>query len=132
MLLGELLTPGGFYLIFFGVGALAVGAIRLVGFGPSFLVEGLLFVVISILALALFRRPLMERFRTQLTPQPPVDTFIGEAALAVEEIPANGIGKVELRGTTWSAQNIGPETIPKSARCLVERVEGLMFIVRAQ
>ncbi len=31
LLAGELLTPGGFFIIFFGVGALAVGVLRLAG-----------------------------------------------------------------------------------------------------
>jgi inner membrane protein len=132
LMMGELLTPGGFYLLFFGIGALAVGAIKLVGFSTSFLVEGLLFVAISVLALGIFRKPLMQKFGKQLSPQPPVDTFIGEAAIAVLEIPASGTGKVELRGTVWNAQNVGTEPISKSGRCRVERVEGLTFFVRAQ
>jgi inner membrane protein len=132
LLLGEMMTPGGFFLIFFGIGALIVGGLKWLGLSMSFLVEGLIFVVVSVGALAIFRKPLMEHFKKQLTPQPPVDSFVGEVAIAQEEIPVNGIGKAEMRGTSWNAQNAGPETIAKLARCRVERVEGLTLWVRAQ
>lgn len=64
LLAGELLTPGGFYLIFFGAGALAVGLLKLLlGIQVGLAMEGLVFVVISVAALALFRKPLLQRFQ---------------------------------------------------------------------
>jgi membrane protein implicated in regulation of membrane protease activity len=51
LLLAELLTPGGFYIIFFGVGAVVVGV--LAGFnvaGPLWF-QVILFSVLSVIAL---------------------------------------------------------------------------------
>jgi membrane protein implicated in regulation of membrane protease activity len=31
-----------------------------------------------------------------------VDTLIGETAVITEEIPSRGIGKAEMRGTSWT------------------------------
>ena len=130
LLAGELVTPGGFYLIFFGFGALCVGALELLGFDLGIVIECLLFVIISIGALAIFRRPLLERFKG-LSPSHNVDTLVNEVACALEDIPGHTIGKVEMRGTTWNAENLDGETIRKAARCRVERVDGLTLFVRS-
>ena len=36
-----------------------------------------------------------------------VDSLVGETAVAQQDIPAGEIGRVELRGTSWSARNRG-------------------------
>ena len=129
LLAGELLTPGGFYLVFFGAGALAVGFLRLIGFNPGLALEGLIFVVISVAAIALFRKPLLQRFQ-RLSPQSNVDNLTSEIATALEDIPPGGRGKAELRGTSWNAQNLGDSPIVTATRCQVVRVDGLTLIVR--
>jgi membrane protein implicated in regulation of membrane protease activity len=125
----EALTPGGFFVIFFGAGAVIVGLIDLSGLNMPLVVQAALFVVTSLLATVLFRRPLLERFR-DLTPRHKVDVIVGETAQALEEIPVNGFGKAELRGTAWTAHNIGDTPIARSARCRVERVDGLTLYIR--
>jgi len=130
LLAGEILTPGGFYLIFFGASALCVGALKLLGFTAGLTSEGLLFAILAVAGLVFFRKPLLQRFR-KLTPNMPVDNISSEIASAIEEIPAHAIGKVELRGTTWNAQNVGDTPIPKAARCRVERIDGLTLQVRS-
>ncbi|QOY91435.1 NfeD family protein [Paludibaculum fermentans] len=130
LLAGEILTPGGFYLIFFGVAALLVGLVKMLGFEFGLALEGLLFVAASVAGLMFFRKPLLERFR-KLTPVSDVDNLTNEIASAMEEIPVQGIGKVELRGTSWNARNVSETLIPKSTRCRVERVDGLTLEVRS-
>jgi inner membrane protein len=130
----EAMTPGGFYLFFFGVGAVIVGLMdvfgRQLGFGLQGLVfQSLMFVAISIVATLAFRKPLLARFQHSV-PEGTVDNLVGETAKALEEIPSNTVGTAELRGSSWSALNIGERTIPLAARCRVERVEGLMLHVR--
>jgi membrane protein implicated in regulation of membrane protease activity len=61
-----------------------------------------------------------------------VDTLIGETAVITEEIPSRGIGKAEMRGTSWNAHNIGAHSLARGQRCRVERVEGLTIYVRAE
>ena len=129
LLAGELLTPGGFYLIFFGAGAIAVGILKLFRLQLGLPLEGLIFIVISVAALALFRKPLLQRFKG-LSPTSNVDNLTSEVATALEDIPAGGRGKAELRGTSWNAQNMGDSPIRKATRCKVERVDGLTLLVR--
>lgn len=130
LLLAELLTPGGFYIIFFGVGAVVVGV--LAGFnvaGPLWF-QVILFSVLSVIALWLFRERLLQL--TQGGPRGSVDSFIGETAVVVEDIAINSIGKAELRGASWNARNIGDKALTRGERCKVERVEGLTIFVRAE
>lgn len=130
LMAGEILTPGGFYILFFGFGAVVVGLLKLAGLGTTLPVEGLIFLAVSIAGLVFFRKPLQQRFGN-LTPEIPVDLLTNETATALETINAGGTGKVELRGTTWNAQNVGPQPLAPAQRCRVERVEGLTLYVRA-
>jgi inner membrane protein len=126
----EALTPGGFFLVFFGVGAVVLGLLNLVAADLPFLVQGLLFVGISVVALLLFRRPLLARFQHGM-PKGKVDSIVGETALALDEIPVGAMGTAELRGASWTAQNVGDIPIARSARCRIERVDGLTLHIRA-
>ena len=125
----EIMTPGGFFVAFFGVGAAIVGLLDWAGLHMSFPVQGLLFVATSVVSIVLFRKPLQQRFQKKM-PTEKVDNLIGETAQALEEIPADAIGKAELRGAAWNAHNVGAAPIARSARCRVEKVEGLTLHVR--
>ena len=130
LLLAELLTPGGFYIIFFGIGAVIVGV--LAGFnaaGPLWF-QFILFSILSVLTLWLFREKLLQL--TQGERRKNVDSLVGETAVATEEIHLNAVGKAELRGTSWNARNVGDKPLTRGQRCIVERVEGLTIFVRAE
>jgi len=126
LLAGELLTPGGFYILFFGISGLCVALVTALAPGLPLWGQWLLFSLLAGVALLFFRRPLLEWFR-RASPPKEVDSLIGETAVAMEEIAAGGIGKVELRGSAWSAQNVGPAPVARSQRCRVRRVEGLVL-----
>jgi membrane protein implicated in regulation of membrane protease activity len=130
LMLGELLTPGGFYLIFFGVGAGIVGLIALVLPDIPPTAQTLLFVVLSVMALLFFRRPLLERMR-KLSPEMPVDRIEGEMATAMEPIEPAATGKAEFRGSSWNARNVGSSPILRDHRCRVENVDGLTLLVKS-
>lgn len=127
----EAMSAGGLFLIFFGVGAVIIGLLDLSGAHMSFTVQGLIFVAFSVISLLLFRRRLLDRFQHHM-PKGKVDSLVGEMARALGEIPAHGIGSAELRGTSWTAHNLGDAAIPQAARCRVERVDGLTLHVRGE
>jgi hypothetical protein len=134
--LAELLTPGGFYLLFFGVSALVVGLLRLVGIaGPEWL-QWLLFSVFSVASITFLRKPLVDKFSAigigPGVPSVDTDTIVGEIAVAGENIAAGAIGRVELRGAAWRACNRGTQPITIGQRCVVERLEGLRLDVRSE
>jgi membrane protein implicated in regulation of membrane protease activity len=130
LLLLEAQTFNSFYLMFFGVGALLVGLLDAVGLVEADWLQWLLFSVLSVVTLVLFRRPIMRRLAPAGTER--VDNLVGETAIATEDIPSGGVGKVEMRGTVWSGRNDGSIPLRKDTRCRVERVDGLMLRLRAE
>ena len=127
----ELAMPGGFFALFFGVGALLVGGLVALDMaGPAWM-QWLLFSVLSVGTLVTLRRPLQARLNLGGSGRP-VDSLVGEIAVALEELGPGGLGKAELRGTSWSARNRGSVTLAKGQRCIVEKVDGLMLLVRPE
>jgi len=130
LLLAELLTPGGLYLLFFGVAAILVGLLAGLNLIAPPWMQWLMFSILSVAALSLFRRPLLKRLRPATLAQE-VDSLVGETAIALEDMAADAVGKAELRGAAWSARNVGANSLARGQRCTVERVDGLMLCVRA-
>jgi len=131
LLVLEVLTPGGFFVFFFGIGALVTGALVGLGVSEPAWLEWLLFSVLSIGSLLLFRNPLLRRLHVGESAGP-VDTLVGEVAVVVDDLEPGGVGKVELRGTAWTARNLESGLLRKGQRCRVERVEGLMLWIRGE
>jgi len=133
VLLGiEMVTPGGFYILFFGLAALIVGSLAGLGFAQAEWFQWLLFSGLAILSLLVFRGPLLGWLKKQEKDLPAVDTLAGESAIPLEDLAANGTGKAELRGTTWTAHNAGLSPLMKGQRCKVERVEELTIWISAE
>jgi inner membrane protein len=114
----------GIHIGFFGAGAIVVGVLVALGLLDPIWSQWLAFTVVSTASLVLFRRPLLKRFGVAPN-RPSIDTLEGESALALEEIGVDAIGRAELRGTSWSARNVGPHPLAKGTRCRVRSVEGL-------
>lgn len=128
LVVAEMAAAGGFYIIFFGIGALVVGGLAAFGLAGPVWMQILLFSLISIVSLALFRRQMLKSF--QPDPQAPeVDALIGQVAVAIDDVSPGAIGKVELRGSAWTARNEAGVTVARGARCRVTRVDGLMLFI---
>ncbi len=82
----ELLTPGGFYLLFFGLGGIAVGLLGLAGVVLPAWGQWLLFSALSIGATLVFRKPLLDWLQKRM-PEPHGDDLHGEIATPVEGDP---------------------------------------------
>ena len=128
----ELATPGGFFLLFFGIGALLVGGLVILGAGGPAWVQWLLFTIFSVAALVFFRTPLLRLMESRTPRSGDVDSLRGEVAVAMDGIPAGGLGRAQLRGTVWTARNLGAEPITPGERCLVTSVDGLTISIRRE
>jgi membrane protein implicated in regulation of membrane protease activity len=127
LVVAELATPGGFVIIFFGIGALAVGLLALLGVVTSAPLQVLLFSVLSVASLAILRSRLQSRVRTP--PSSNVDSLIGDLAIPQEPLSPGVVGRVEVRGTTWSARNTSNVTLLQGQRARVAGVDGLTLAV---
>jgi len=122
----ELVSPGGFYLIFFGLSALLLGTLQLLGLHSQVWVQWFLFTALSFVLLALFRNPVLKAFRPK---EVAVDQLVGQIAIPIEDIAAGSVGKAELRGTGWNARNGHHGPLHKGQRCRVQRIDELMLIL---
>ena len=127
----EMAAAGGFYVIFFGIGALVVGGLAAFDLAGPLWLQIVLFSAISIIGLAVFRRRLLRMWQVQ--PQSPsIDTLVGEIGTASEDVAPGAIGKIELRGTSWSAKNSSAKALASGERCRVVRVDGLTLHVKPE
>ena len=127
----ELATPGGFVVIFFAVAAASVGLLDLLGFVQSQAVEWILFSVVAVLALLVFRDPLLRRIRKHERPDS-VDIITGETAIAATDMAPGAYGQAELRGSIWKAHNVDQTSVASGQRCRVVAVDGLMLDIRLE
>ncbi|MBX3333475.1 MAG: NfeD family protein [Nitrospira sp.] len=126
----EIVSPGGFYLLFFGIAAVIVGALVGMEVVQADWLQWLLFSMLAILSLLLLRRPLIRL--TQGQPPQVMDSMIGESAILLEELQPGHTGKAELRGSTWSARNVGAVPLLSGQRATVVKVDGLMLLVNSE
>lgn len=127
LVVAELATPSGFFIIFFGIGALTVGVLSALNVVDSLGIELLLFSVLSVFSLLAFRGRLQAR--VQMPPPPNVDSLIGVLAIVQERLSPGVVGKVEVRGSSWSARNTSDVTLDAGQRARVAAVDGLTLTV---
>jgi inner membrane protein len=127
----ELATPGGIFIIFFGIAALAVGGLTLTGLISATWVQWLLFPVIALVAVRLFRQPILGRLGMRHDSDA-VDSLVGELATPSSDIAPGGHGRAEMRGSTWNVRNVATVPIAAGQRCRVVTVHGLVLDIRPE
>jgi membrane protein implicated in regulation of membrane protease activity len=123
----EVATPSGFFIIFFGLGALTVGVLAGLSIVEVWWMQWLLFTVLSVVYLLLFRGRLQSRF--QMPPTGKMDQIVGVLAVAQVRILPGEVGRVEVRGAAWSARNTSASPLETGQRCRVASMEGLLLTV---
>ena len=127
----EMAASGGFYVIFFGIAALAIGTLHLFDVAGPVWFQFLLFSVLSVASLLLFRSPLLRMMKLDGGADD-VDSLVGETAVPLEEITPGAVGRAELRGSVWSARNTSAATLARGQRCRVVRVDRLMIFLEPE
>jgi hypothetical protein len=124
----EVFLATDFYLVFLGIAALIVGLLNLFGISMAGWIEWLLFSVIAVVSLVIYR----QRFKRILgTPdREVVRGVVGERASVSDAIAVGGRGKVELRGSVWQAENTGAQDLSAGDHCEVVEAEGVLLKVR--
>ena len=111
---------------------LLVGALVGLGVIQSEWMSWLLFSGFSIGSLVVLRPPLRRLMATDRGGVSPVDTMGGETAIVLEDIPPDGRGKAECRGSTWNAHNLGDKPLIKGQRSLVDHVDGITLWIKPE
>lgn len=128
LLLGaELFVDADFYLVFLGAAAVGVGAVGLAPVALPLSGQILLFALLSVSTLVLFRRRVYAKLRPALPDR--AEGVVGEIAVAEEAIESGGQGRVVLRGSSWTAVNGGDAALAERARARVVSVDGITLTV---
>lgn len=130
ILLGaEIIVDAGFYLVFLGAAAVAVGLIGLSPLAIPWWGQWLLFSGVSVLAMITFRSYLYTKIRGGVPDL--AEGLDGEEVTVVEMIAPGQQGPVEARGTRWVARNIGKTPLEPNSLARVESSAGVMLNVIA-
>jgi len=127
----EMAASGGFYIIFFGVSAIVLAVLRLAGVGSPLWLQLVLFAVMAVGSLLLFRHPLLRWLQLD-RPGVNVDSMIGDVAVPLDDIAPGAVGRAELRGTVWSARNSAARAVARGERCRVVTIDQLMILIEPE
>jgi membrane protein implicated in regulation of membrane protease activity len=127
----EMAASGGFYIVFFGVAAIAIAVLQLADLAGPLWVQLVLFSVLSVGSLLVFRNPLLRWLKLD-KPSRDVDSLVGDVAVPLEDIAPGAVGRAELRGTVWSARNRAPRLLARGERCRVVTVEHLLLLIEPE
>ena len=129
----EVLTPG-FFLLWFGIGALAAAVLALLGIN-SLAAQIIVFLIVSV-ALLVASRTIFERFLPLSSAaqglKTNVETMIGQVGTVVESSRgALHEAAVKVYGSTWTAFPIeGEKPLTEGETVAIERIEGNTLYVR--
>ena len=97
-------------------------------FWPSFRVQAVVFIVVSILCLAAFK-PLADKLRRKHTPTNG-DRSLGREAKVLTPVSAEETGRVRLDGVDWNARCATPgDTLAPGQSCRVTEIHSTLLIV---
>jgi membrane protein implicated in regulation of membrane protease activity len=123
------LIDAQFYLVFLGVAAAIVGFAGLAGLALPDWAQWLAFAVLSVVSMLAFRRRLYEKLRR---PGGQVDErlTLGDRIRLQAGLAPGETGRVDYRGSTWSARNTGDVAIGPGDEAEIVEVDRLTLKVR--
>jgi len=123
----ELIIPG-FFIFFFGLGAWITALVCLIS-SPGTNIQIVIFAITSVLLLIVLRRIIQKKFLNSKGSQSEdvEDEFTGKEALATTDFGGIKTGKVEFKGTTWTAESISE--IKEGQRVIIIEKENFKLIV---
>jgi membrane protein implicated in regulation of membrane protease activity len=118
------LIDAQFYLVFLGASAALVGLLGLAGVPMPEWAEWFTFAVLAIVAMVAFRRRVYELVRRQ---QAPVQERVtaGDRVVVPTRLEPGQSCRVDYRGSSWTARNVGGSPIEAGSEARISHVEGL-------
>ncbi len=115
-----------------GVAAFIVAIVTALTAAAPHWSQWMLFAALSVIILLAVRKPLLGRYQPHRGPLADLNYLVGEVATPDADLPAEGVGRAEMRGSLWTARNAGMTALRKGQRCRVQRVDGLTLWLRAE
>jgi membrane protein implicated in regulation of membrane protease activity len=124
---GEILTPGLFFLGPVALAAIAAGVVALIGGGVIF--QLIVFIAGSLASLALIRPIAKAHLRMPAALRTGTDALPGTKALVLQRVDVNG-GRVRIGGEEWSARAyMDGDVYEPGTRVEVVKIEGATALV---
>ena len=118
----------GLTTIWFGIGAIGAAIVSWMGYGIW--VQLIVFAVLSVIAMAVFR-PLAVKYLNKDKEKTNIDGVVGEVVVVTKEINNEmAAGEVQLNGMSWKARSQDGRVIPEAERVTVVSVQGVKLIVK--
>ena len=130
LLVGEMVADAQFYLIFLGGAAVLVGLLGFASLSGGIAMQWAIFGVLAVVLLVGFRARVYGRLRGAGGGAPGHENVVGEIAIVRSDIGPGVLGRAELRGTIWTARNVGTGVLHDGERVAVVKVAGLVIDVR--
>ena len=120
-----------FYLVFIGLSAAVVGLLGLAGVHLPNWTQWLVFSALAIVAMLAFRRRLYEMVRNR-SGRVDERLTVGDRVVVPARLEPGQSGRVDYRGTSWTARNTGSEPIEAGREAVISAVDGLTLHVKAE
>jgi membrane protein implicated in regulation of membrane protease activity len=129
LMIAEIFTAG-FFLLPFGIGALAAAVLEFLGVSVGW--QWVTFITVSAAMLVLLRR-----YADRLTHEPPIrtgaDRLVGKGGVVIQELVRDKPGgMVRIEREEWRAEAPGYEPVSAGTRVVVDRIEGTYLVVRPE
>jgi membrane protein implicated in regulation of membrane protease activity len=122
----EALTGDMFLLMLSGGALAAVGSSLLL---DNYVVDGVVFLVVSLLLLVLVRPMLRRRFAVGTGLPEPMKALEGKSALVLDKV-ARHEGQVKLEGEVWTARPLNDDDVYEAGdHVIVMRIDGATAVV---
>lgn len=116
-----------FIFSFLGIGAVITAIATGIGLTPDINSQLVVFAITSILTMLLFRKWAKRLFFgvADMSPE-----YTGEKVKVIQAIPAGGEGRIEYRGSPWSAYSDSVDTIPEGSTVEIVAIDGVRVKIR--
>ena len=125
LLLGSelLIVDAGFYLVFIGIAAAITGLVEVSGIGLEPWVQWILFSVIALIFMVLFRKKLYAKLRGSGVGYETGPA--GEIVTVEQALQPGETGRLAYRGTEWTVVNSSAQVFEQGQHVQISSVEGL-------
>ena len=118
-----LIVDAGFYLVFIGIAAALIGLVELAGAGLEPWVQWVLFSILALVSMVLFRQKLYAKLRGsgigyEVGPA-------GEIVTVEQTLQPGESGRLAYRGTEWTVINTSNEVFEQGQHVQISSVQGL-------
>jgi membrane protein implicated in regulation of membrane protease activity len=122
-----LIVDVAFYLIFVGIAAIITGVIAAAGIVQEPWVQWLVFSVLALTSMVLFRKRIYQKLRG--TSSEYQDGLTGETIRLEKPLDPGQTCRQSFRGTDWTVTNRGSNRIEAQSEVQIDSTEGLTIIV---